>query len=333
MIGWRGAIAMIMFVLLAFTLYPRANASQYTIQQSGDNFKVTWEINAWQNITSFPTSSVYPEKLNYSLTSGDLQSLTNALQSAIQARVSTAQITQPNVRIISSNSTGTNCSPICPRQWLNVTVDFQVKEVPSVNNNLASYDLSWKAIRLGDDLKVAGVSYNQIGSRYLASALAPIINTRPGPGRTIAVAVGTTIVSGLTLQALTTNLVLLDMSPLNIPLENWTYSRDIISQSQTWASPVNGGFKSQVDLRISEPGSTVDFVYSADAQVSGVVTAPLNTYARGDTLYSETSGGVYETIAFSVILATLAVLIGTVILDWRLPNAPRYQRKSKSTRR
>jgi len=80
-----------------------------------------------QNITSFPTSSVYPEKLNYSLTSGDLQSLTMPAE-CYPGKGQHCPDTQPNVRIVSTNSTGTNCSPICPRQWPQRTVDFRSKK-------------------------------------------------------------------------------------------------------------------------------------------------------------------------------------------------------------
>ena len=319
--------------MLVVCLPQYAHGSQYAVQPDGNNFNVTWQINAWQNITSFPSTLVYPENLNYSLSGGDLQAMTSALRSAIQAKVSTAQITQTTARITSTNSTGTSCSPVCARQWLNLSITFQVQETPSITDGVASYDLSWKAIRLNDDLAAAGVSYNLIGSKYLVSALGPIITSPIGTGRSITVAIGTTGVTRNSYQAVAANVVLLDMSPIDTPLANWIYTRNIITQTQTWTSPQNGGFRVSVDLGISEPGSTTAFIYSADAEVSGQLTAPLSTYARGDSLYRDTSNGFVEKVAFSIILGSLGVLIGTIVLDRKITSRSSDWRRTRKNRK
>ena len=318
--------AIILFLALSLS-FP-VHASNYSITLNGNTFSVTWQINAWQNLTSFGKIVAYPANLTSTLSGNDLSAFTSALTNALQAKVPTVEITQPTVHIV-SNSPNASCSVQCRLQWLNATVQFGVTENVPQTAGVAQYDVSWKAVRIENDLRAAGVSFNTLGQTYLVSALAPFVDFQPSPGRTMRVFVQNASVGRTSYISVTDRVVLFDMSAFQTPLANWNNVFDLSSQRQTWTSPNSGGFSAVATLNIIEQVTT-SLVYVAAARISATVSAPLNAKAEGDTVFVDLSKGLWDGIAATAVLASLWILVGTVLLDRRMTRLSRAKWKKKS---
>ena len=332
--GLKKTIPTMLLLLTLLTLVPAAVKADYTITMDNDQFNVTWTINAFQNITAFQDvltgTTIYPSNLTATLTGQDLTALTTALQNAIHGTVSTASITQLTAQI-TSNSPQYSCAATatCRLQWLNTTLTFTVHETPQTSASSTSYDLSWKAIRLNDDLQTSGVSYNRLGEKYLLQGLQPFVNFQIGVGRTMVVRIQDIPVNSGTYQTPTQNIVLYDMSSLQTPIEKWNYTRDIFTGKQTWTSPNNGGFKVQAVFAITEAGTVFREAYFATAIVSAHITTPLNVAAKGDKLVTDTSGGLLEKIELGTILGSLGVLLGSIIIEHRITGTSSRTKRAK----
>jgi hypothetical protein len=325
------SISMILLVLAASLPHNTVRAD-YNIALGSNQFKVLWKINAWQNLTGFTgvTTTVFPANVSISLNGTELSAFTASLQQTLQAKVSGVTIDQPSVQITSSGPTYSCQTTItCPLQWLNLTARFNVNESPSVQRGEARYDLSWKAFKIGDDLKAGGVSFNNIGEKYLVSALIPFVNFPNGIGRSMAVTIGKLPVSNFTYVTPTSHINLLDTSPLNTPLEGWNLTRDLIGGTQTWTSPETAGFNVVGALRFTEAGSITSFNYIARTEFSAQVSTPVGASAKNDILFVDTSGNIWEKTSFSIILATIGVLLGAVVLERRVAHETWVRRKAK----
>src|SRR5712691_9412277 len=136
----------IIIVLFTVIVFPPTSRGDYNLQLQGDTFNVVWTINASQNITAFTHHLLYPPNLNGSLTGSDISAFSAALQTSVQQKVSSATVSNVAVYIASS-SPNASCSTACIPQWLNATVQFQVREASQTSGGVLHYDLSWKNIR------------------------------------------------------------------------------------------------------------------------------------------------------------------------------------------
>ncbi len=320
--------------MLLASLSPPVTGADYTILLQGDQFRVTWKINAWQNLTGFqgyPTGTqILPPNLNTSLSASDLSTFTTALQKALQAKVSTVSITQPTVQI-TSNTPSLSCpaTATCPLQWLNVTVEFQARENPSITGGVARYDMSWRSVRLEDDLQGGSISFNRLGDRYLLQGLLPFIDFPSSISRGMSVTISgiRASLNNVTYQAPTHNIVLLDLTGFQAPLDSWTRTAFLSAGTQRWESPSSSGFGVDATLSISEAGTVTRLSYFAAVQVSAELSAPLNAFVKGDTLFVDTSGGLWERIGVITILGSLGIWAGMVIVERRITRTPWARRK------
>jgi hypothetical protein len=138
-------------------------------------------------------------------------------------------------------------------------------------------------------------------------------------------------VFNFTYQEPTMNIVLIDLSPLETPLESWTYARNLTAHAQTWTSPKNGGFNAAAVLNLAEPGSTNTLTYLAAAQVTGEVSTPLNSFVKGDMLFVDLSNGLGARIGLIIILGLIGIWVGALILEHRITR-PRPRKKRTETR-
>ncbi len=314
--------------MLTATVVPIVTATNYAIVFQAGHFNVTLTINAFQNLTGFPSYTPYPIKLNTSLAGQDLSAFSTALQKALQSKVSSVTISQVTLRVISNNASSA-CVPICARQWLNATIGFQLTETAPVNAGVAQYDLSWKNIRISDDLTVGGVGFNRIGTRYLLAALLPMVSFSPTRSESVLVTVQNQRVDGSSYQAAVNPIVLLDLSLFDAPLQGWNFTRNLASATETWTSPFNGGFVLSAVHRINEPEGPVSLSYLAGATISAQVTAPLGGFVRGDTLFLDQSDGLYEKLGTSTILGLVGVWIGALVIERKAVGPSWTRRKNK----
>ncbi len=336
----RTLCSLAILALLALSVSQPIGHADYNITLSNGLFRVVWKINAWQNLTGFSgnifgstVATVYPANVSALLSGSDLSAFATSLQKAVQAKVGTATIEQPSVQIQSNSPNPCPASVSCPLQWLNITIQFTVRENPPILAGAARYDLSWKAFRLGDGLQAGGVEYNAIGETYLLSALVPFVSFQNALGRSMSVTVGQTPVSSITYKPLTQNIVLLDLSALQTPLANWNVTRDIPSGTQTWTSPSTLGFSILCAFRITESvGGEARLNYYARTQSSAQVSAPLQASVNGDTLSVDTTGNIWQKASFFIILAILATLTSSVVLERRvITKTPTRGKKKRQT--
>jgi len=145
----------------------------------------------------------------------------------------------------------------------------------------------------------------------------------------VTVTFGTSTVSNATYREAAKSVVLLDMSRIRIPMDNWTLTRDFDAQRNVWTSPRSGGFFTFADFRIAEGGSSTDLFYPAEARVTAQITASMNTFTNGDTLYQDLTNGLWEKISLSIIGATLGLLAVTLVLERRMAIPQLSRRKGK----
>ena len=319
----------IAFLLILLNLTPTSHGD-YNLQLTGDTFKVTLTINAYQNMSAYTHLPVYPPNLNSSLAGSDLSAFASALQKAVQQKVSSASISNVEVHVL-SNSPNLSCIEACAPQWLNATAEFQVREAIQTNNGVLSYDLSWKNVRLDEDLQVANVSFNRIGEKYLVSALSPFVNFQGSRTDVMRVIVNDQVGLKTTYQNQTDAIVLFDMSKLQRPIEQWSISRDFASQRETWMSPQKAGFNASATETITEFTQVTRLRYLSGAAISAEMSTPYNTIARGDILLVDLSAGFFEQIFLGTILTSLGILVGGVIIERRITRG--YRRPTKSGRK
>jgi len=313
-------------ILLMLLNFPPASRGDYDLQLDGDTFKVTWIINASQNFSAYTQLAIFPPNLNSSLTGSDLSAFASILQKTVQQKVGSASVSRVSVHV-SSNSPNTSCTSSCAPQWLNATAEFQVREPFQPKNGVAHYDLSWKTIRLDEDLQVANVSFNRLGEKYLVSALSPFVNFQNSRTDSMRVIVNDQAASKTTYQNQTDGIVLFDMSRLQSPLEDWSMSRDFASQRETWMSPQRGGFNSSAVETITEFTETTRLTYLSGATVYAKISTPLNTIAHGDILFIDVSGGVFDQIFLGAILVSLGILVCTTIIERRMISGSKRPKK------
>ena len=324
------AIALLIGASMAQPVSASSIASGYTINLDGDHFRVTWTIDAQQNLTALSKTIVFPQNLTTILTGADLTAFTSAFQTALQSKIPSVQATQLTVSLASTGANVT-CSFRCPLQWLNATISFNVRETPARTFGNDEYDMGWKAIRLGDDLRAGGVAFNTLGQTYLLQAM-PAFFPTPSRMQTITVKVGGLLVSKQDYQDPTRQIVLLDTSAFQTPLQDWVHTLDITTGTQTWSSPDNAGFNITALEQIIEVDLTTNIYYYAAARVSAELSAPLNAIARGDILIVDPSNGLWEKIASATIVVAMAALIATTILERRITGSLRRQRRAKKNR-
>jgi hypothetical protein len=320
----RSLCQILFFILLGMTLLPHVNGAGYSIAYSGnDRFSVSWHVDTWQNLTGFPSEKVFPENLDYSLNSTELSAFTALLQNVVHQKTATATVSQTIVHVKSNNATKT-CTPICLRQWFNLTISFQVHEIPTKVSSDAKYDMSWKAIRLDNSFTAAGIEINRIGEKYLIKGYGPIVNAKTSG--TVTTNINGQKVDNSTYRDAAKKIVVLDMSRVDTPLESWNVVHDFASQSNVWTSPRSGGFLSFADLR--ESGSTTDILYLAETRVIAEVTGPMTTFASGDMLNADVSNGLWEKIALSIIAASIGLLAVTLVLERTVLKVQPFRRKT-----
>jgi len=317
-------------LIITASMIPLGAASDYTIVFQGDHFNITWRIDAFQNLTGFPSSTAYPANLSASLDGQDLSAFNTALQNALQAKVNSVSISQLMVKI-TSNSASNTCIPTCSLQWLNLTVGFQLQESPPSNYGAARYDMSWKDVRVDDDLTAAGAGFNKLGDRYLLDGLVPMVTFTPTRSQSVLVSVQNETVNSANYQSIVSKIVLLDLSLFQAPLDNWSVARDLNLGIQTWTSPFNGGFIVSAIHRVNEPEGTTNLAYLAGAKISAQMTTPLNAFVKGDSLFVDQSGGFVEKIASAAILGILGVWIGASVIE-RKTAGPSFARQRKKKR-
>lgn len=307
-------------ILLAVMAFTPARAD-YNVQLQGDAFRVTWRMNAIQNLTALPdAATVFPPNLNYSLSGADLSQFSSAIQINLQQRNSGMTVSDVSLRL-SSDSINTTCFSCF--QTLNATASFLVLEPAPTRFGVAQYDMSWMALRLNDDLVVANTPFNRLGQDYLLNAIQPFVNFTPTSDRTQLMKVNGQTILKIGYQPIVSAIVLFDMSALTTPLEDWSHS--ISLDSQTWTSPENGGFSFTSTQHFLSENSQI--VYLEGATVSAQFSAPMNAVARGNTLVVDFTGGVWDQIGLVTIIGSIGLLTTTVIIDRRLTGAYGQKRR------
>jgi hypothetical protein len=307
-------------IFLVTMVLPTASAN-YGVQLQGNTFHVTWRVNAIQNLTSLPDAfTVFPRSLNVSLTASDLSQFSSAVQTSLQQKDSGITVSDVSLQL-SSNNISSTCVPCF--QTLNATASFQVHEPAPTKFGVTQYDMSWMALRLNDDLSVMNTPYNRLGQDYLLTAIQPFANFVPTSDRTELMQIDRQTILKTSYQPAVSAIVLFDMSFLTTPLGDWIHTRTL--NSQTWTSPVTGGFNFTATQHFSEMAQVL---YLEGATESAQFSAPLNAVARGNTLIVDFTGGVWDQIGLVIIIASIGVLVTTVIIDRRLTRGSRQKRRS-----
>ncbi len=276
--------------------------------------RVTWTIRAVQNLTAYPVSTtVYPPNLNSSLSGDDLSQFSSALQSSLQLKNNGITVSDVSLHL-SSNYINTTCAPCL--QWLNASTTFEVHEPAQTRFGVAQYDMSWMALRLNQDLTVGTVGYNRLGEDYLLAAVAPVAAFTSSSEQSQLMTVNGDVVSRIGYQPFVAAIVLFDMSALKPSVEDWSHNLNLGSQSQTWTSPQTGGFNFTATQHFLSENTEIAYVVGTS--VSAELSAPLNAVAKGNILFVDYTGGLWDQLSLVTILTSLGVLVTAVVADSRL---------------
>jgi len=255
-------------------------------------------LSYYQNLTKFPTQTrTVDDTTDPSLKSTFAKSLKDA-QTA-------SQLTQVNVQVRSSD------------YWLNVTASLDIANVTTIRGDLLNASTTWKAFHVDADLRAGDFSYNTVGGRYLRPVYDYYINASRFVSRPNATITGVTFLSNQTSLGgnpaanLAGNLTLLDLRPLNVPLDQWGYRYNLENHTTTWRySPLPLILAS---IKVSNPsGRTVTLISNFSYDATIIVTG--FGRAKGNNVLVDIGSGQREVVMLIVVILSVAVAIWAQIL-------------------
>jgi hypothetical protein len=194
-------------------------------------------------------------------------------------------------------------------------LSFNVQGISAIRGDVETIDLSWRSFVFEQDFKLGNVSINSVLSAYLGSSIAYYaqLPTLTGPPNNIR---RTWYLNNLQIlnnavPLSTQNLELLNFTSLNKPLQNWTISPKITSQSTVYT--LDAGFNLTNIERINEPEGATNFARNAIYTMSATFEVPWNAVASNDTVIIEQPGSWSSWVMIGLVAGTVAVLVLSIV--------------------
>ncbi len=324
-----GATFVILALLLLLTGYaPRVGAPspplQFLVNVTNRAVSVSINLNLVQNITSFESSFTLPQ-LRVSALGVNSTGLAETVQRALQLKNRNALVSNLNLQFGSSA-----WSNATSRQWLNMSLSFEVSGVTLPQGAVAQVDLSWKSFAVSSGYSLGGVEVNRIGEAYLVGVAADLAAMRS----TSQFIQTSYQVNGRTYDPTqfpdaVRNIFVLNFSSFATPISQWQQQPYVaLGGSQGWSFTGARGLGMIFIQQIQEPGSSSRAVYGLSYDLVGKITATGSARADGDTVFLVVSNLPEMIMAATIVSVTL---LGTATYVWerRVLNTGRRKRPKR----
>jgi len=277
-------------LIILCVIYSPVSAEKIYVQLNDQIAEVQITSSISQNFTRLNTSSM-------DLTGEDLAEFRDSLQSAIETKSTQAVVSDPSVRVSTSETR------------LNLTFSFKVRNITLVSGDIEKVDVAWRSFKVSKNLVAQNLSFNMVGNAYVKPALEPYSNSTwarfyINGNRSVfyeeaADAAG--------------NATLLDFEVLSSPLSSWNKTLDPEHQKTTWFLPS----VKALDLRmtIEEPNETRTYVSSIE--LSSEIVGPSFAAIEGDRIVY-TRATSEEPLMLAIVIIVLVLAIGVYIYHRRI---------------
>ena len=303
-------ITVLAIAMLQFSALSSAHGQEVTIVIASNSVTLNMNLALQENLTTLPEIDAHLSLANATST---IQPIEQAFNSAIQSLVPNARVSNLDIRVKTSNSSGT---------WLMIENYSIVVAGANTNSgsNIAA-NLGFIAMNLSQPIQIGTTEINGIGPTYLLPALEAKAASNPDLVFYIDGANPRTV----TIPAETTKLFwLLDFTWIR-PVSTWTYSNNILGQSTMWT--LNSvGPRYNLTLGLPSPEGPLRSKYVALYGLSSGLTVPSNAWVNGNTVSYDIPNPT-ESIMPVIILASLIIAVTVLILDRRLTRPLRTRKK------
>jgi len=195
------------------------------------------------------------------------------------------------------------------------SLSFNVQGISTTRGDVETIDLSWRSFVFDQDFKLGNFSINSVLSSYLGSSIAyyaqlPALTGPPNNIRRTWYLNSKQILKDAVPPSIQ-SLELLNFTSLNKPLQDWTVSPKIASQSTIYT--LDAGFNLTNIERITEPEGATNFARNAIYTMSATFEVPWNGVASNDTVIIEQRVSWSSLLMIGLVAATVAVLALSIV--------------------
>ena len=209
--------------------------------------------------------------------------------------------------------------------WLNLTITTNVAGMTDRRGDVATANMTWRSFNVSSDLRANGLSYNNVGDRYLRPVVvfyqnASAFETRPNATiKAVTFFVDGISVPGNVAANSVGNFTVLDFSSLNAPLAQWNQTYSLSNNTSSWRyTPTPLINASLLVQRLNKT-----FTISATCAYSAEITASGLVQTQGEVLLVDIGNGFDEWIMLGIVV--LALVLASIVQIV-------YARRRKATR-
>jgi hypothetical protein len=287
-----------------------AHGQEVNIVIATNSVTLSMNLALQENLTTLPQINAHLSLANATST---IQPVEQTFNSAIQSLVPNARVSNLDLRVKTSNSSGT---------WLMIENYSIVVTGANTNSgsNIAS-NIGFIAMNLSQPIQVGTTEINGVGPTYLLPALEAKAASNPN----LVFYIDGSNPRTVTIPEETTKLFwLLDFTWIR-PISTWTYSNDILGQSTKWTlNSVDPRYN--LTLGLPSPEGPLRSKYVALYGLSTSLTVPSNAWVNGNTVSYDIPTPA-ESVTPFIILASLIIAVTALVLDRRLTRPLRTRKK------
>lgn len=322
-----GLAFLLVLVSSAVLLPPGVHAAGpvpvFDARVQSDNIRVSLNLHVSQNLTGLQSDFSFPA-VNATLAGDNLTTVSSYLQAAIRDKAPEATVSDLSLQLAT-----TPVESVTQHQWFNVSLQFQLSGVETLENGIAHVDMTWKSFNVPENVTVGQVEVNNIGLVYLYSAATAIARTERSITTNV-ITYGNIVnffrVTTGNLPPTTAKINLLNFTQLFPSVDTWHQSYDYSTGSVTWSFKLNKILGVMITTTSNEPQATPTTngaIYTIEAAVS----APARSWAQGNSINAVFNDNP-ETLMASTIVAGMAILVTSLIIERRVLKTS-VRRKSK----
>jgi hypothetical protein len=305
---------LIIIAIIALAIIPtglkQAEGQAVKIAVSQDSIVLNMDIVLKENLTAIPA-------INLHMTSANSTSITqpflNAINKSIQTKVPTAQLSNFDISI---KTTNTGSAWQMEEAYALTVVGANADSGSSIRSNLA-----FIAMNISQPVTIGSLELNGIGPTYLLPALEAKAANYTNLQYYID---GSQTRNAVIPEQTTKQFWLLDFTWVT-PISSWTKITGTLDQTSQWnLTPSSPRYN--LTLGLPSPEGTLLASYVATYNPSLTMTAPAYAWVNGNTVSFDTPA-LSETVMPATILASLIIVVVTLFLDRRLTGSVRPRKK------
>lgn len=303
-------ITILALAILQFSALSNAYGQEVNVLVSTDSVTLNMNLALRENLTTLPRINAHISLAN---STSIIQPLEQTFNSAIQSHVPNARVSNIDIKVRTSNSSGT---------W--VMIENYSIAVTGANTNSGSKiatDLSFIAMNISQPIQAGTTEINGVGPTYLL----PALEARAASNPNLVFYIDGSNPRTVTIPAQTTKTFwLLDFTWVR-PISTWTYNSDNLGQSTSWTlNPLSTRYNLTLGQPSPEGGLLTSYVSTYGVSMS--ITVPSNAWANGNTVSYDIPTPA-EIVMPAIILTSLIIAVAALILDRRLTRPLRARKK------